>query len=63
MKRILATLMLSMLFESVMAEEKASPIIPPTDSTQNQDKTTAVPPEEKPSIVDYCRTHTCYTEK
>lgn len=60
MKHILATLTLSMLFTSAMAEDKAQPTAPAPTITQEQDKSTPVAPtEDKQSIVDFCRTHTC----
>lgn len=55
MKHILATLMLSMLFTSAMADDKAQPTAPAPTIAQEQDKSTPAPTEEKQSIVDYCR--------
>ncbi len=59
MKRVLATLVLPLLFTPVMAEEQNQSSIQPTTAPSQEQKTDATTPKESTNIVDFCRTHTC----
>jgi len=66
MKKIIIALMLTLLNTSTFAEtqstqQPASPSQPTTQTqTPSQDsKTQETPKESPPSIIDFCRTHTC----
>ena len=66
MKKIIIALMLTILNTPTFAEPQSTqqPAAPTQPTTQTQtpprdSKTQETPKESTPSIIDFCRTHTC----